>query len=339
MDEMLLADLNRKIEISQAIMAKLDSGTPLSEVLSQTRLLTTLFDDSTITALVDYLIHGLTNVPYQTIPYTDPAYLTASLIHGKLCGMEDVYKLDIDDVLRSLGKDRIPIKDQTVPLSVCEMENLPPPPEIQSSFNIEKMNLIFQTQRYQTNVRSILNTIRAYVYDYVSKKWIETNKEKSRIVLLGPDYRLLTNKLETLETPVGNELLAAIDNLSSSNPAQISLCALGCRNVIIKLGTNLFKVDVDTYTTSSGTVLDVKSDKEKNRLFAYIDIFSSRSVSANKALLAEANAFVKPIYDKGSKGKGGIPRSEAQELVLSTFKFLELLDQATGFEPILALPG
>lgn len=48
--------------------------------------------------LVDELIHGLTNVPYQGIPFTAPAYKAAGIRYMNLCGIQDPSKLDIDQM-------------------------------------------------------------------------------------------------------------------------------------------------------------------------------------------------------------------------------------------------
>lgn len=327
-------ELDRKIALAQGIRTRLDNGEPLSSVLSQVRLLMGLTGNSVMVALMDMLIHGLTNVPYQGIPFTDRAYKEAGIMHMKLCGMEDVSKLDIDEIIREPWPDRIPAKDHTITISVYEMENLDPPlkPELGDSSRI--LNLKLQNERYFKTAKSILVTLRAFIYDHVSAIWVNSIKEKDRIDLLGPDYRLITEKLDTFETPVGGELLAAVDNLSSNNPASWNACALICRNVILKLAKILWKVPTQKYITQSGNTLNVSKDKEKNMLFAYIDANSKKTTPDKQALLDEANKLVAPIYDKGSKGKQQIRHNEAQALVVDTFHLIELLNNATELKPI-----
>lgn len=43
--------------------------------------------------LVDELTHGLTNVTYQGIPFTDPAYKAAGIRYMKLCGITGHFKI------------------------------------------------------------------------------------------------------------------------------------------------------------------------------------------------------------------------------------------------------
>jgi len=73
-------------------------------------------------------------------------------------------------------------------------------------------------------------------------------------------------------------------------------------------------------------------------LYAYIDAYSKKITSDKQALLDEANALVKPVYDKGSKGKRQIRHDEAQTLVIDTFHLIGLLNEATELKPIDTLP-
>lgn len=329
-------DLDRIIALAQGIRTRLDNGEPLSNVLSQVRLLMNLTGKPMMVALMDLLIHGLTNVPYQGKPFTDKAYKDAGVMYMKLCGMEDVSKLDIDKIIEEPWPDRIPEKDHIITISVHEMENLEPPlkPELGDSSRI--VNLKLQSERYYNRAKSILVTLRAFVYDHVSAIWVESGREKDRIDLLGPDYRLVTDKLDTLlETPVGNELLAAVGNLSSANPAKWNASALLCRNTVLKLGRVLWKVSGHNYTTRSGETLDVSNEKEKNMLLAYID---AKTTPDKQALLEGANGLVKSIYKKGSGGKRQIRHNEAQTLVVDTFRLIELLNNATELKAVNTLP-
>lgn len=335
---MITSELDRKTTIAEGIMKRLDSNEPLSSVLSQVRLLANMTGDTLEVALIDILTHGLLNMPYQGIPFTDPTYKAAGLLHIKLCSMEDTTKLDFNEIVDEMKKGqrggKIPIKNQVVTLSVYEMENHPIAPPMRTWDSHEMTNLIFQVAAARDRIKSILITLRAYIYDYVSNIWIEATREKDRIALLGPDYRFITNKLESLDTSVGSELLAAVDNLRTDNPANWNLCALGCRNVILKLGTILWQVPGQTYETQSGETLVVRKDKEKNRLYAYIDARSKGLTPDKQTLLYEAQGLVRSIYDRGSKGKREIRHADVQELVVDTFRFIDLLDESTDLKPI-----
>jgi len=256
-------ELDRKIEVAQAVMEQLEGNQPLSSVLSQVRLLANMMGDMVKVALMDILVHGLTNVPYQGKPFADEAYKKAGIQHMKLCSMEDLSKLDIDEIVNDPWREKIPVKDQAVTLSVYEMENYTPAPTISSWDSQEVANSKLQLDAFHNRVKSILITLRACIYDYVSGIWITSLREKDRIALLGPDYRFIIDKLDALHTPVGGDLLASVDALSSSNPDSWKLCALGCRNVVLKLGKILWNITGPNYQTQSGEVLDVSMNKEK----------------------------------------------------------------------------
>ena len=72
-------ELDRKIEVAQAVMEQLEGNQPLSSVLSQVRLLANMMGDMVKVALMDILVHGLTNVPYQGKPFADEAYKKAGI--------------------------------------------------------------------------------------------------------------------------------------------------------------------------------------------------------------------------------------------------------------------
>ena len=335
---MIERDLDRRITIAHEIMTRLDDNVPLSRVLSQARSLANITGNNLMVALIDILTYGLTNVPYQPVPYTDATYKAAGMLYTKLCSMKDFSKLDINKTVERMktkhGQEETPEKNIVPILSVYDMENLAPPASLRPSGEYETINLLFQYQQAYKETNSILARLRAYIYDLVSNVWIEATREKDRIGLLGPDYRFIADKLDTLETPVGGELLAAVDSLASANPASWGLSALGCRNVILKLGPILWKVSGRTYVTQSGDTLEVGKEKEKNRLFAYIDACSKGATADRQALLHEAKGLVGPIYDKGSKEKQGVRHAEAQKLVVDTFRLIELLNEATELKPI-----
>lgn len=335
---MITDELDSRIKVAQAVMEQLEGNQPLSSVLSQVRLLANMMGDMVKVALTDILIHGLTNVPYQGKPFTDEAYKKAGIQHMKLCSIEDLSKLDINEIVNAPWRERMPVKDQTIVLSVYEMENHPPAPAISPSDSEDMANLKLQLDAFHNRVKSILTTLRACIYDYVSGIWLTSTREKDRIALLGPDYRFMIDKLDALHTSVGGDLLASVDALSFSNPDSWKLCALGCRNVVIKLGETLWNVPGRNYQTRSGEVLDVSMDKEKNRLLAYIDAYSKEIAPGKQAPLDEARGLVISIYNRGSKGKKQIRHAEAQTLVVDTFHLVDLLNGATGLKRIDALP-
>ena len=331
-------ELDRKIELADKIVKRLDSGENLSSVLSQVRLLMNLTGNQIMVAQVDILIHGLTNIPYQPIPFSNPTYIEAGIIHMKIWGLEDFSKISINEILKNPWPDQIPKKTLVLAKSVYEIENLDAPVDFTEQDSEYTLNSKLQHKRIYERSKSILLSLRSYIYDHVSNIWIESVREKDRIDLLGLDYRLVIDKLDALETPVGSELKAAIDNLSSDNAANWNACALVCRNVILKLAKILWKIDKNQYVTESGITLEVTKEKEKNILHAYIDIHRRKTLDYRKDLLNKADSLVVEIYEKGSKGKQQIRHDEAQKLVTDTFQLIDILNQTTELVPVDKMP-
>ncbi len=329
-------ELDRRIELAQEIRKRLDNGEPVSSVLSQARLSMNFAGNGVLVALIDILIHGPAHIPYQPIPFKDQAYRKAMETYMKLFSMQDVSKIDFasESWLRGM-----PEEHGVLAKSITEMESLKPPfgidPVPSDSPNV--VNLKLQHALFLDRAKSILSSTRALIYDKVGGLWVEDLREKERINLLGPDYRIVTQELDALETPVGHELLAAIDNLSSNNPAKWNACALVCRNVILKLSKHLWKVESQSYFTRSGKTLDLSGDKEKNRLFAYIDYLYTNAAPDKQESLEEADKLVSNIYNLGSKGKQQVRHAEAQKLVIDTFHLVSVLNDAGGLTPVEAL--
>lgn len=148
-------------------------------------------------------------------------------------------------------------------------------------------------------------------------------------ILFGQHYSFINGKLHVLDTAVGNQLLAAINDIVSNNPAQWCLCALGCRNVVLSLGTILWKVSIEEvpnsmYQPASGEPIKVRSNCEKNKLLAYIDQWGIRKPDS-KRMLEDAKVLVRRVYNQGSSGKSQISRNKTQQLLRDTFEMIDLL--------------
>lgn len=322
-------------------MEQLNSDAPLSHMLSHIRLLASINNDPVTVALSDMLIHGLLKVPYQKPPFTNTDYKSAGIEYIKLCSTEDFSDKTVNGVIAGLKKgthrDSVPKQNEVIVLSVYEMETSEPPPSPVLGTESEMFDILLRQTFYYREIKACLIRLRAYMYDYVSRIWIEATREKDRIELLGTDYRFITDKLNALETPIGGVLLAAIDNLASDNPDKWSLSALACRNVVIQLGTTLWKVPGETYQMQRGENLLVSNDKEKNKLLAYVDIHRIQGNPTNQDLLDQADKLIHSIYTKGSKGKKPIRHSEVQALIIDTFQLVSLLLQVTDFTPAYSL--
>jgi hypothetical protein len=323
-------ELERKIELSQTVLKRLDSGENLSQVLNQARYLMALSNDNISMVFLDMLIHGFKNVPYKPSPITKDDFQKAATLIIKLCSLP--FSMDSDgNIITLADKGREP---DVVTFSVYEMENIMAPEDSKPVDSARVSKQKFGYRLFFNRTKQILVTLRADIYNKVSSVLTESIREKDRIALFGQDYRLVTDKLNCLESPVGNELLAAADDLQSTNPAQWNSSGLICRNVILKLARLLWKVEVKTYISRDGNSHDVSRNKEKNIMLAYIDYHLIKVPPEKKVMLDEANTLVAKIYDRGSEGKRQLPHKEAQELLVDTFNFVDLLENATGLIPL-----
>lgn len=187
-----------------------------------------------------------------------------------------------------------------------------------------------------------MQRVRNYLHRFVSDIWISSIEEKTNQELLGPDYRLVINSLDALETGVGQELLSALGLIKSQNPADWSAAALVCRNVILKLGRTLFPAQLDTYESSlAGKTLNLKGEKELNRLCAFIDCHWRQADDPSKRELERMDELARLAYGRASRGKRGteLRHADAQQLVVDTFDLVSSLGSLVGFEPVQAEPS
>lgn len=146
----------------------------------------------------------------------------------------------------------------------------------------------------------------------------------------------MIDSLDALKTGVGEALDAALKDLGEPNPDSWRACALTCRNVILDLGRSLWLATAESYHSQlAGRTFDMKGERERNRLCAFIDHHYRLAKQADtKARLTELEEVVRSIYKRGSKGKRRVRHEEAQKLVVDTFALVRDLDQLTGLEPV-----
>ena len=335
-DSMVDQSIDRRIGLARSVLDRLDAGEPLSALLPTVKTLAQLLADEDTVALLDIAIYGLSNIPDHPPPFpdVDDSYHKATLLWMKLARARDPDDLTIDKILR----DGLPTElKMVVPSSMFELEGYEPPPTLEQVPSPKFADRIVQASHTYKDTRGVLYRVRSYFYDYVSAKWGADVREKDRIELLGQDYHLVLGSLSALDTTVGEELAAALDQLTSENAASWSLAAVGCRAVVLKLGRQLYQLrDAEYESVLLEKTLNMTGDSEKNRLSAYIDTKWRSADQRNQELLEEAMKLVAPIYDMGSKGKAGarVRHSEAQTLVQDTFRLVDCLDRATGMEPI-----
>lgn len=337
---MLETQVDRKIQLASKIIEHLDSGNPLSSVLSKIKVLAEMFGDDFTSARAELAIHGIIHTPeISKRCHDDPIFLNAVMSHIEFCHSEDPRQITVEKTLEYFHKGEHPPLNWCYCGSVYELENIDPPLKPWVGMRSKDYDTLHQSQTMHKYHKSFLYRMQQYFYEYVNKKLLDAQIEKDRLNLLGPDYNLVLSSLGTLDTVVGEELEVALNRLRSTKAADWSLCVLGCRNVGIKLGKLLWKVPGDTYFSELiGKKLDLSGEKEKNKLSAYINYHWQKAKDEEKKMLEEVHQLVPRIWNIGSKGKTSKVRfNEAQVLVVDTFHLVDLLDKTTGLIPISTL--
>lgn len=328
--------LDRIIQVSKSVIDDIRSGTRLSDILPQARFIAEVNDDNVEAAWIEYEIHGRERAPLSSsMELSEEQLEKAKQIYRELHSVIDTDKLR--ETIESRNKSSPfflhQVSDSVITLESCAISGHPEMrTHIYKQGSVQdkiKMTLALESER-------LLTTIRAAVHKYASGVWLKAVKEKESLALLGPDYKIVIENLEALKSGVGQILQAAIDNLRKENPENWSLAALACRNVIIRLGDLLWRAPHKIYLSElDGKELNITGEKEKNKLYAYIDYhYKHIEEEEKKDSLKYIHDKLWRIYEIGSKGKRTVRYKEAQEIVVDTFEFVAQLDEITGLKPI-----
>ena len=336
----IITRLERVRDGARNVLLRLDSGEKLSSILGPAKAV--VEEQSTRSDVAFWLeleAFGLSGGPYTTAPFKTAQEKAGGLIFMKLRSVR-VSTEPIRDERELLTRDKI-LHD-----SVGELERQIE--EWQSQWEAVKDDYLNndELQALQFNVElnkqreRVLSDVRSHLYDSIARLRRNADTELENMALLGPDYGVVLDSMDALSTDFRQELVAALENLSSPNPAAWSGAALLCRNVVLSLGRTLFTVSIDSYESElDGKTLDLKGQKELNRLLAFIDRHWRKATNENRAELETLGVLAASIYGRGSAGKerGKVRHEQAQQLVVDAFELVAGLNKLTGLEPIESL--
>lgn len=331
--------VERLVTMSRAVLDRLERGDKLSAVLPQARAVVELYGDPARVHWLDCEIYGMPDVPLAKRPRGTGDVKAGLDLFCELRAAQDVRKLTVDDLLRDWPKDEIPDREMVIYQSVGHLERMVAEHTALPAGDAwaPSADHILQLGALHREDQRILDRVRDYVYQYMNGMWSRALEERDNLRLLGPDYRIVVESLDALETGVGEELVAAVSRLGSSNPAEWALSALACRNVILSLGRTLFRLRSGTYHSRMlGKDLELQGQKELNWLTAFIDLHWQKPDGENREELRELAELARRIYETGSRGKNktALRHAQVQGLVVDTFRLVSGLKDTTGFEPL-----
>jgi len=325
------------IQLARAVLDRLDAGDRVSVILPQARLVAEARGDKVEIHWIDCELYGLLAVPFGKKPRSATEEKAACLLFIELRGVEDVEKLSAHEVVAGKRPDpsrKGHVLDQSVgelERSVTEHRETPPDHTGWSD------DQILQAWVLQRERERVLDRVRVYLHKYVGRIWLSAQQERDNVELLGPDYRIVVDSLDALETGVGQELLAALSRLGSANPAEWSLSALACRNVILSLGRTLFPLRTGAHHCAMlGKDLELQGEKEVNWLTAFIDLHWQKAGDGRTEEIQGFAELARRVYETGSRGKNktALRHAQVQELVVDTFRLVSGLKEITGLEPL-----
>lgn len=336
---MTLEATDRIWELSSKAIERLDKTPVLSNCLDASRVVFVAASKPVLVCWIDREIYGLVNAPFA---------------RGQAKSKEEsegvLLFMELRRATKPTGKARLgpPKDDESVIVyqSIGELERLLAANEqLLSTLELRALNgmstdleTLNTVRHVQDERHRVIQAVRSFLHQKLSDVLLEAESARFAIKLVGPDYRFVIDNLQALDTDVGNELKSALGLIGSDNSADWSAAALVCRNVVLKLGPLLFALEVDSHHSAmTGKSLDLKGEREKNRLLAYIDFHWVKAPNeVSKQSLSRCAELAIRLYEHGSMGKRSLRFAEAQQLVVDAFEFVALLASATVLTPLTA---
>jgi len=342
----VLPKVLRVRDAARAVLDRLESGDILSSVLPQAKAVIDQRGSGPHSYWLEFETYGSEGPPFTKFPLTDEDQRAGFALFLELHQTIDPAKLT---ARRANPRDPRPSvdgsgRDKVMAYSISELEDVLASGEkwerelTRADWDNMNPDVLVGMPAVNRDRRRILAGVRAYLYDYVARIHTWAVAEQENQALLGPDYHIVVESLDALGSKEGEKLVGALELLRSPNPEHWSAAALMCRNVVLALGRSMWKVKGEAYECQlAGKPIQIKGDKEKNCLLAFIDVHHQRTDDGGaKRELEELYELTSTIYERGSKGKGsrGVRHQEAQTLVVDTFRLVSSLQRLTDLQPV-----
>lgn len=321
------------------MLDRLERGDRLSDVLPQAKAVADEYGSPSHSFWIRCEMYGCLGIPRKKLPLHDEPEKAGWELFGDLHRVADSWRLTLEEARQPPSGEGPPRRDMIGYQSIAEIERIVETwPRMQRLIDdglvdaeVGLRHAVSRDERER-----VLWRVRDHLHEVISHIYSWAAAECENQALLGPDYRIVIDSLDALKTGVGEELAGALKDLAEPNPALWAGSALICRNVILALGRSLWLRTDESYDSElAGRSLDLKGEKELNRLSAFIDYHHRLAEDENtKKRLAELDELARDIYARGSKGKRPVRHEEAQKLVIDSFELVRELDRLSALEPI-----
>lgn len=326
-------------DAARAVLDRLERGDALSAVLPQAKAVADEHGSRSPSFWIRCEMYGPLGIPAKKLPLDDQHDRAGWDLFGELHTVAGSWRLTLEEAERQATEEGPPTRDMIAYQSIAEVERIVQTwPRMQRLIDdgLVDAELALRHAVSRDERERVLWRVRDHLHEVISDIYRWAVSECENQALLGVDHRIVIDSLDALKTGVGQELAAAVEALSGANPALWAGSALICRNVILALGRSLWLRTDESYQSQlAGRTLDMKGEKEVNRLSAYVDHHHRVAKDGDtKRRLAELDELARSIYERGSKGKRRVRHEEARKLVVDAFELVQELDQLTGLEPV-----
>lgn len=301
---------------------------PLSAILPQARAVAEVHGSRVHQHWLDFEIYGLGQVPQAKASPETEEEKAAAAIFLELHAVIDARLLPDEELAKLMLSDELPQREAVAPQSIGEIErNVEDRAEHHHGHpHASPHDHGIRPEVMRREQLNVLQRVRSYLYDYLSRVWLGAEQEVEWQRLLGPDYRLVVERLDALSDGLGRELLAALALLHSDEPAQWRAAAVVCLGVLRKAGKALVS-ESEGFSEGSSD-----GNEALERLRAYIRRHRERTEGTVRQRLEELGPLLNRIEGSRS-GDGRLRRKQAERLLVDVFRLLDSLGELGGLKP------
>lgn len=166
----------------------------------------------------------------------------------------------------------------------------------------------------------VLSAVDAQIYQFAAKTYAELKFSELQATLFEQSRAAVDSRLSGMTGDALKAIDSVAERLGTDDPTAVSQAMTTCRQLIDAVADHVFPARDEPYDVGGGRLLEVKADKVKNRLNAYVH---ERGVSGGRA--ARIGNNLNHVYDRVSASvhkTDVVSGHEARYLFLSTYMVL-----------------